>query len=166
MDGVANATGRAIVWLIDFLKAEHVDFAAIEAPIPERALGGHSNAWSTAMKFALIGALSGILKAKSIPVSFANIQAVRKSFLGHGNLSGEIAKPETMRVCKAAGWSPSNYDESDAGAVWYFECLHRFPRLTQPVDPISLGIIPLQKPVRSKQPKLRGENDSYSTQKL
>jgi len=154
MDGVASAASRAMLWLIEFLKVEKIEAAVIEAPIPERALGAHSNAWSTALKYALIGSLSGVLRGKSIPIRFANIQGIRKNFLGHGNLPGEVAKKETMRFCIAAGWSPKNLDESDAGAAWHFECMKRFPRESQLIDPIALRIPPVQKPIKGERVSL------------
>jgi hypothetical protein len=142
MDGVGEASARAIRWLAEFTAVERFDRAVIEAPVPEAALGHQTNAWATALKFALIGSLSGALKLRSIPVAFANIQAVRKLFIGKGNVRGEIAKPEVMRICGALGWTPDNTDEGDAMACWLFECSRVSPRLAHRCDPISLGITP------------------------
>ena len=152
MDGVGEAAARAIQWLADFTRVERFDRAVIEAPVPEAALGAATNAWSTALKFALVGSLAAALKMRQIPVSFANIQAVRKHVLGRGNLRGDVAKPAVMEICRALGWSPANSDESDAGAVFLFESSRLAPRLAHRVDPISLGIAPLQfdKPKRKE----------------
>lgn len=144
MDGVAEAAARAIQWLADFTRVERIDRAVIEAPVPEAALGQATNAWSTALKFALVGSFSGALKLRSVEVRFANIQAVRKFFIGKGNVRGDLAKPEVMRICQALGWSPANTDEGDAAATWLFECSRVAPRLAQACDPISLRIVPGQ----------------------
>lgn len=142
MDGVAEASARAIRWLAEFTSVETFDRAVIEAPVPEAALGHQTNAWATALKFALIGNLAGALRLRKVPISFANIQAVRKLFIGKGNVRGDLAKPEVMRICRSLGWSPDNADEGDAMACWLFECTRVEPRLAQHCDPISLGIVP------------------------
>lgn len=142
MDGVAEATGRAIEWIASLTMAERFDRAVIEAPIPERALGSHTNAWATALKFALIGALGGAIKLRQIPLRFGHVQSVRKFVIGQGNAPSDLAKPAVMKVCRALGWSPANHDEGDAGALWLWACYQVDRARTPSLDPISLGIEP------------------------
>ena len=150
----AQQAARALEWLLDFLKLEQPDRVAIEAPVPERALGEQTNAWATALKFELLGVIGAVCVMKSIPMRFHNIQAVRKHFIGHGNIAGKFAKPETMRICKAAGWDPKNADEADAGAVWHLECTRIAPQEVQVISPIFLGIAPFQRPERGERVSL------------
>ena len=144
MEGCKEASARAIQWVAEFTRVEKIDRAVIEAPIPESALHGATNAWATALKFSLIGSMSGALSLRHIPTTFANIQAVRKFFIGKGNLSGEVAKPAVKSICAALGWQTKDYDQADAAALWLFESNRLAPRLAHRVDPISLGIAPLQ----------------------
>lgn len=148
MEGVAEGAARAIEWIAYLTKVERFDRAVIEAPIPERALGSHTNAWATALKFALIGSLGGALRLRQIDLRFGNIQRVRKFVIGHGNIKSERAKPAVMRVCRALGWTPKNNDEGDAAALWLWACGEVAPRLTPRLDPISLGVNPLDPSAR------------------
>ena len=146
IDGCWEASARVIQWAADFTKVEQIDHVVIEAPIPEQALGHSTNAWSTMLKMFIIGTMGGALKCRGIPVTDANIGAVRVHVLGRGNgrLKKELAKPAVMRVCRALGWTPKNNDESDAGALFLFQSSRLAPRLAHRCDPISLGIPPIQ----------------------
>jgi hypothetical protein len=103
-------------------EGEKPDVVYYEAPIPERALGPQTNAHSTALKFVLLGAILGPLRAKGIKATPANIQRVRKHFIGRGNLKSAQAKLLVMARCHTLGWAPDNFDQSDAAAVWDFGC--------------------------------------------
>ncbi len=146
IDGCWEAAARVIEWAADFTKVEQIDRVVIEAPIPERALGFSTNAWSTMLKLFIIGTMGGALKCRGITVRDANIGAVRSHVLGRGfgHAKKEIAKPAVMRVCKALGWKPANFDEADAAALFLFDSFRVAPRLAHRCDPISLGITPLQ----------------------
>jgi hypothetical protein len=123
MFGIQEKAGRATLWMATRLRDnEKPDAVYCEAPIPERALGAQTNAHSTALKFVLLGALLGSLRAKGIKTVPANIQRVRKHFIGRGNLRASQAKPLVIARCRALGWVPENHDQSDAAAVWDFGC--------------------------------------------
>jgi hypothetical protein len=123
MFGIQEKAGRATLWMATRLRdGEKPDAVYYEAPIPERALGPQTNAHSTALKFVLLGAILGPLRAKGIKAVPANIQRVRKHFIGRGNLKSSQAKPLVMARCRALGWAPENHDQSDAAAVWDFGC--------------------------------------------
>jgi Holliday junction resolvasome RuvABC endonuclease subunit len=108
---------RALRWIAERMRTFPPDEVVIEAPIPERALSGQTNAHSTMVKMMLIGVLGATVKLKHVRVTEANIQRVRKHFVGHGNLKSEEAKRLVRKVCREIGWDCNNYDESDAGAV-------------------------------------------------
>jgi hypothetical protein len=148
MEGVCEAAARGIEWFVDLTKLEKFDIIAIEAPIPEAALRKRSKrtgSWATAMKYALVGSLGACAIMRQSKLRMGHIGSVRKFLLGegNGNISGERAKPAVMRVCRALGWSPKNNDEGDAAALWLWACGEAAPRLTPRLDPISLGINPL-----------------------
>jgi hypothetical protein len=156
MDAYADVVARAGLWLNDLTKAERFDRAVIEAPIPEQALGHQTNAWSTMLKFELLGALKFVIRCRHIELRFGNIQRVRKFVLGRGNVRSELAKPAVMQVCRALGWDPKNRDESDAGALFLWACNEVAPLKTPHLDPISLGIAPFDfstKPRRAREGK-------------
>ena len=151
MEGVCKASSRAIEWFADLTKVERFDRVVIEAPIPEAALGANTNAWATALKFALIGSLGAACDLRGIDLRFGNIQRVRKFVLGRGNLRSEVAKPAVMVVCRALGYAPKNRDEGDALALWLWACNEVDPRATPRLDPISLGITPFEFPTKARR---------------
>jgi hypothetical protein len=153
IDGCWEAASRVIIWASDFTRVEKIDRIVIEAPIPERALGHNTNAWATMLKMFMIGAMGGALKCRDIPVRDANIGAVRAFMLGRGNghAKKEIAKPAVMRVCKALGWSPQDYDQADAGALWLYEGSRVAPLLVPHLDRISLGLDPVDPATAGKR---------------
>jgi len=117
IDGAWTKSCRALRWIAERLRTFPPDEVVIEAPIPERALSGQTNAQSTMVKMMLIGTLGAAVKLKHIRVTPANIQRVRKHFIGHGNLKGDEAKRLVRSVCREIGWDCNNNDESDAGAL-------------------------------------------------
>lgn len=70
-----------------------------------------------------------------------DVSTVRAAFLGagKGRLPSEQAKREVMRACQQMGWEPSNFDEADAGAVWWIACRTWAPEL-MPEGQLSLGV--------------------------
>lgn len=146
--GIIEKAGRATRWFAKRLKdGETPDVVYIEAPIPERALGSNTNAHSTAVKFMLLGAVTGTLRAKRIVIKTANIQRVRKHFIGRGNLKNVEAKPQVMSRCRSMGWDPQNFDESDAAAVWDFGCgQENAAGLFGRIKPLPKAELPLEAP--------------------
>ena len=137
-DHLDDMASRAIVWMAERLQVSLPARIAIEAPPPEQALQGQTNARSTAVKLMLIGALAGVAKARNVPVYFRGIGQVRKHFIGKGNLPAAEAKPRVKRVCELLGWDPKNFDESDAAALWAFECAQLDPRNACRPEPLFL----------------------------
>ena len=65
----------------------------------------------------LSGFVEEMCREQEIEVRACAVGSIRKHFIGRGNLKGDVAKAEVMQACKARGWNPANYDESDALAV-------------------------------------------------
>lgn len=108
-------------WLFQQIKVIRPNIVAIEAPI-RTASNGQT---SPATLERLIG-LQAIFRkvihqmtpAHAIVIS---VQTVRKSFIGHGNLKGEVAKKLVRSRCLELGWiteDVASLDRTDALAVW------------------------------------------------
>lgn len=59
----------------------------------------------------------------------ATVAQVRSHFLG-SNMKSAIAKHETFERCKMIGWPVETTDESDACALWHYQCSWLNPRLS------------------------------------
>lgn len=121
-DDLDDAFGRAVKWMAERLLVERPDRIIIEAPIPGSKKNGKTSARSVWLTVGLASCITGTAKAKRVPVRRANISSVRKHFIGIGNLPGDVAKPRTVRLCRALGWEPPNHDAADAGACWHWGC--------------------------------------------
>lgn len=104
-------------WLIEFIRVQRPDFLFYEAPI-DRVL---SSAHTTIVLAKMTGMVEFIAGMKNIPHRKAHVQTVRVAFLGQGR--PEDPKHHAKLMCEALGWRPSNLDEADAGAGFYFACL-------------------------------------------
>ena len=51
----------------------------------------------------------------------ASASQVRAHFIGR-NMKSAIAKPMVMEKCKSLGWMCTSFDESDACALWDYQC--------------------------------------------
>jgi hypothetical protein len=115
--------GRAVGWFARRLQIVEPVAVFAEEAVPAFAFGGRTNHDATMIRLGLYGALTGVARAKGIPVVPASIARVRTVILGrsHG-FKGDEAKREVFRACQARGWTPANKDESDAAAVWLWGC--------------------------------------------
>lgn len=123
--------GKATLWAAEFLRLNRPDAIFIEAPMPPNA---SKNADATMTALTLFGAIAGPCHAKFRNVQTAHVQSVRSKFLG-------IARPDdpkscAMRLCEALGWTPSNTDEADAAALWWFAGLRLAPQKVQIITPM------------------------------
>jgi hypothetical protein len=119
---------RALRWIVERLKAENALIAAgdvriaIETEIPNFAFGGATNHHTTDVLIGLNRVIACAAMVKGVPVARHTCGAVRKFFIGKGNHPTKVAKRLVRKRCEQLGWSASNNDESDAAAVWAFEC--------------------------------------------
>jgi len=135
-----DACGRAIAWVAERTSIERPDLVYMEAPIPNAAMAGRTNADTMALLFGLAASIGGTLRARGIPVRRVNIQKIRKHFIGVGNLKGPEAKRRTVALCKALGWEPPNHDAADAAAVWHYGVCQHNPRLAPHLGPLLLTL--------------------------
>jgi hypothetical protein len=139
-DNEDDCFARAIKWVKRRTDLDLPDYVFIEAPIPAVAMQGRTNANAVAMLWGLAACIAGTFRARNIPVRRCNIQAVRKRFIGHGNLKGDEAKRQTVALCRALGWDPPNHDSADAAAVWNYGVLQVAPSKAPLVEPILLSL--------------------------
>jgi hypothetical protein len=59
----------------------------------------------------------------------ASVSQVRSHFIGQ-NLKSKIAKPMVFEQCLALGWEVETTDESDACALWHYQCHWLSPKIS------------------------------------
>ncbi len=116
---VEQVYGKGARWLCDRLNVSRPDVIWIEAPMPA-GVRKHERAIVPLMLMGLYGALVGVAGLARVPVHGISVKTVRAAILGNGNLPGEAAKREAMRIAIAEGASPANYDEADAWCGWRY----------------------------------------------
>jgi len=65
----------------------------------------------------------------------ASVSQVRSHFIGQ-NLKSKIAKPKVLENCHARGWMCETTDESDACALWDYQCCWLAPELAHKGMPL------------------------------
>lgn len=149
--GLSNedAAYRLGRWIIDRTKVDRPEVVYIEAAINPGAFVGEydeekgkvkmkSNPQTTLALAEMAAVARFVLHGKSIAHRDARVQTIRKSFIGHGNLPGKIAKARVGAMCGLLGWQPGNEDEADAGAVWWFAGMQFAPKHYQPITPMMI----------------------------
>lgn len=116
-----------------------------EAPIAPNAKSGQTSTDTFEILYGLPAVFRGMLFGLGcFDWSYAHASAVRKHFIGKGNLKGDEAKPLVFRKCVALGWinpvedEDLSHDRSDALAVWSWAEAKLAPRMAQPVDDLFL----------------------------
>lgn len=99
--------------LIDTYKPNVV---VIEKPIAGGVVGSEARV-QYAMGFR--GCIFGVAKMKRIRTAEYSVGEIRKYILDHGNLPASKAKPAVFSACQLMGWPVTNFEESDAAAVWH-----------------------------------------------
>lgn len=99
-------------WLYDMIEQHEVELLAFEAPIMTRT----DNTTLIQLLFGLSTCAMAMAGAHRIRYQPADIQKTRRHFIGNGR--APEPKPAVMARCHQLGWTPHNYDESDACAVW------------------------------------------------
>lgn len=118
-DGYEDAYGRAIKWAARFILEMQPAAVYVEGVVPENKI--FSNHDSAMVRIGLYGAITGVFRAKGIPVFPVSIAKVRTNFLGRGHrMKGKEAKAAVMKRCQVLGWNAPDLDASDAAAVWSF----------------------------------------------
>ena len=116
-------TGADVGWFLDefckWLQPTIVSMRPVrvvfEAPILR---GPNQTNIDTARKLmCLAGMTEMVCRWEKAPCFEANVQAVRRHFIGNGRTPRKAAKAATIERCKLYGLSPRNDDEADAFAL-------------------------------------------------
>ncbi len=140
-------------WLIAVSMVEKPDVVYYEAPVsPAAYLGKYdeekgkvqmtSNPETAQALFEMTGVVKFVCGMKHIATRTANVQTVRKCFIGQGR--PQDPKHRVKAMCEALGWDPKNMDQADAGAVWWWGSMTVAPRFYMPISPM------LQAKIRSQ----------------
>lgn len=133
-------------WLIDWTKVNRPDWLFFEAGINPAAFMGDydadkgrvrmtSNPQTTITLAKMIGVVEFVAGMKHIQTRTANVQTVRKAFLGKARPHNP--KKHCRAMCDLLGWPAKNGDEADAAAVWYWTALQVAPRAAMIVTPMQ-----------------------------
>lgn len=130
-EGPEEIFGRAVYWLAERLRSDRPTLVVIEQPFPS------NNFDSTMITIGLYGVLTGIVACKGIPIKVAPIQTWRKYFLGRGNLKGDEAKRQCLKLCEQLGWdTKGDHNAAEAGGIFSWACSQVAPRNVTRVEPL------------------------------
>jgi hypothetical protein len=126
-------------WLDDTWgkRDEMPDLIVYESPGVPSIFGGKTNIDTTRLLVGLAEHLEEWCHRK-IELREASISQVRAHFIGRNHKSG-IAKPMTMERCQELGWPCETYDESDAAALWDYQCCFLRPELAMKTTRLFQG---------------------------
>ena len=128
-------------WLARRLSKENAfnipDVIYIEAPLNVGAKGAKTSPHTTIRLVGLYAVAAAAVGNKArVALRRGKVNQVRKHFLGHGTLEGNVAKKRAKRMCQLLGWDAKNYDEADAAALWSYGCAQWAPKLSHAITPI------------------------------
>ena len=110
------------------------DLIVFESPMQGMMLAGRTNIESLKM----LGGLAEHLEEwcyEKVELREASVSQVRSHFIGK-NMKSELAKRYTFQRCKQLGWPVETTDESDACALWDYQCCWLNPRLAVHTTPL------------------------------
>lgn len=116
---------------IRFIRQMHHDLAP-DLVVIEAAIGGKD---ANAFLIGLVACIRGAAKDLGIKTAVYANASIRKHFIGKHltkrdfpHLSETAAtkaiKAQVFNRCRALGWAVSDYDQSDAAALWDYACAH------------------------------------------
>ena len=112
-------------WLSGFIKVNRPERILYEAPF--YTVGAEGNARTLETLVTMAGVTDLLAYRFSLPVSKLASNSARKHFCG----TGRAKKEDVMAECRRRGWTPENFDESDAaclldaGIAMYFAARYR-----------------------------------------
>jgi hypothetical protein len=141
--------GRVMAWFQAHLEEIDPDVVYIEAPLSPGAPGIKTNPSTTMLLIGLSQAMAYECKARGWVVRMANVQTVRRDFIGSGRVvmpkgskqgeGGKEAKRRVFAMCELLGWNPPDRDAADAGALWWYGVTRFAPDLAAPITPMMWG---------------------------
>jgi hypothetical protein len=135
-DSAEDIYGRAVVWMATRLRDDLPALVVIEQPVPPSAAWGQTNHDTTLITIGLFGIFCGLAKAKGVRAMRAPISSWRKYFLGRGNLKGDVAKRQAVRLCRELGWDAPDHNAAEAAGIWSWACAQVAPELAPRVEPL------------------------------
>ena len=103
--------------VVNTLIAEHEPNAVvIEKPIAGGVVG---KAARVEQAFGYRGCIFAVAHMRGLKTAEYTVQSVRDYMIGNGKLKSAIAKPAIYAKCQSYGWSVTDFEQSDAAAVWH-----------------------------------------------
>lgn len=137
---------KVMMYLIDVNRMQKIDHLGYEAMVNPHAFKGEwneqkqaveskTNPMTTITLAKIVGVVQCFCAMQGLDDVPANVQSIRAQFLGKGYAQATYPKERALAMCKALGWDPSNEDEADAGAAWYWLCARLAPKFYEPIFP-------------------------------
>lgn len=139
-EGHTALFGRATFFLAERLRLKTPGLIVIEAPVPPRQKEGSTHYNTSEISLGLNGIFLGIAHCKRVPVMHAHIGSWRKFFLGRGNLKGDEAKLQCLKLCEQLGWEAGgNHNAAEAAGIFAWACAQVDPSNCTRVEPLFAG---------------------------
>jgi hypothetical protein len=129
----------AIAWFIETLTEFKPQQIVYEQPLPPNFTGGHTTLNTAMIAMGLPFLMEGIAYRLGLfNVEPVRVSDVRTFFIG-GNLKSAEAKKLTFERCVKLGFTPADDNESDALALWCYQCARVKPELAHKLTPLFGG---------------------------
>lgn len=93
------------------------DAVVIEKPIAAGVVG---KAARVEQAFGYRGVIYATAHLRGVrKIDEFEVQSIRAYMIGNGNLKSSVAKPAIQAKCREFGWDVSDFEQSDAAAVWH-----------------------------------------------
>ena len=136
-DPLEDLLGRALFFMADLLRTNTPDVVAIEPPV--RVSTGDTSYETMVLTHSLYAVFAACTRARGIQLLRADVRTWRKYFLGAGNLKGEEAKRQAVRLCQRLGWDAPTHDAAEAAGIWLWGCSRVDPRNVPRHGPLFSG---------------------------
>lgn len=113
---------RVLFYFAERFRTDPPGLVAIERVVPPSAARGKTNHSTTLITLGIYALIVGIVRCKSIPLMTVSVGTWRKSFLGRGNLKGDVAKREAVKLCARLGWDAPDHNAAEAAGLWHHAC--------------------------------------------
>ena len=134
-DDYADIFARSLRWTAERLAVDRVDAVFVEAP-RSPGMHGDTNADTTFKLIGLWATVSSVVIYAGIKCSSVSVNDVREGFIGARNRPGAVAKAQVVEMCERLGWSPSDDNEGDAAALWWWGCQREARELCPVITPV------------------------------
>lgn len=116
----AEKSAAMIRWLTPQLKIRP-RLLVIEAPMAPSQMAGKTNAKTARVLLGLPFVVEGVAYLSGVhSIREANVQDVRKHFIGRRTVPNGQAKSVVIAECRRRGYEPADDNEADALALWSY----------------------------------------------